>query len=150
MAKRTRRWVWWTGIAAVGALALYAGTWRMWALTVLTWSMYELCFCPTVCSVTAGEGRACHKDARGRLYACRAVPGHQQIKTEALWRLTGNPFARLRPTYGDGGGSPAHRRAPAPSGEHGSVEPNQRLMAYLAALALVVVVVQTVVGFAMT
>lgn len=140
MAKRTRRWVWWGGIAAVSAAAAYAGTWRMWALTVLLWSMYELCFCPTRCSVTAHEGRPCQNEARGRLYACTAVPAHQQIKTDALWRLTGVTYGQEVPA--------AHRKVPLTPAEHGSVEPGQRFMAYLAVLTVLATIVQTAVGLA--
>ena len=147
MAKRTRKWVWWSGIAALGATALYAGTWRMWALTVLIWSMYELCFCPTTCSVTVREGRPCRKEARGRLYACTTVPGHQQIKTDALWRLTGTPLTRLRVTYGQEVPA-AHRKVPLAPAEHGSVEPGQRVMAYLAVVTVLATIVQTAVGLA--
>jgi hypothetical protein len=144
MAIRTRgrAWAWWAGIAALGAAALYAGTWRMWALTVLIWSMYELCFCPTTCSVAAGDGRPCRNEARGRLYACTAIPAHQQLKTDALWRLTG--FARLRVTYV----SAAHRKVPLAPAEHGSVEPRQRIMAYVAVISGLATIVQTAVGLA--
>jgi hypothetical protein len=147
MAERTRQWVWWSGIAALGAVAVYVGTWRMWALTVLIWSMYELCFCPTTCSVTAREGRPCRNQAHGRLYACTIVPGHQQIKTDALWRLTGSPFARLRVTYGQDV-TAAHRKVPLTPAEHGSVEPGQRFMAYLSVVTVLATIVQTAVGLA--
>lgn len=149
MAKRTQKWLWWCGIATVGAAALYVGTWRMWALTVLTWSMYELCFCPTTCGVTAREGRPCRNPARGRLYACTKVPGHQQIKTDALWRLTGSPLARLRVTSGQDVPA-AHRKVPLTPAEQGSVEPGQRFMAYLAVVTVLATIVQTAVGLAVS
>jgi hypothetical protein len=147
MAKRVRRWVWWGGIGAVSATAAYAGTWRMWALTVLLWSMYELCFCPTRCGVTAREGRPCRNEAQGRLYACTAVPAHQQIKTDALWRLTGSRFTHLRATNGQEVPA-AHRKVPLAPAEHGSIEPGERFMAYLAVLTVLGTIVQTAVGLA--
>lgn len=143
MAQRIRgaaRPVWWAAIVALGAAALYAGTWRMWALTVLVWAMYELCFCPTTCSVATRDGTPCRNGARGRLYACTNVAAHQRLKTDALWRLTG----RLRLPRGDSAPA-AHRKAP---GEQGSVEPRERLMAYLAVLVAVATIVPTAVGLA--
>jgi hypothetical protein len=140
------RLAWWTGVALLGVAALYVGTWRVWALTVLTWSMYELCFCPTTCGVVTSGGDPCHNGARGRLFACTDVPGHQQVKADALWRPAGHhePTARLRVTPGDGT-PPAHRRARVPPAR-GSVESRQRLMAYLAVVGLVAVMVQAAVG----
>lgn len=153
MARRTRsqaQLAWWTGIAALGAFALFAGTWRLWALTVLVWSMYELCFCPTRCGVATREGDPCRNGARGHLFACTNVAGHQQIKTDALWRLPGrrSPMARLRPGYGHG--APSHRKTPLPpsSAEPGNVESNQRLMAYVAVVCVFAIVIQTAVGLA--
>ncbi|GLY83968.1 hypothetical protein Airi02_018970 [Actinoallomurus iriomotensis] len=130
----------------LGAFALFAGTWRLWALTALVWSMYELCFCPTRCGVATREGDACRNGARGRLFACTNVAGHQQLKTDALWRLPGrgNPLARLRPRYGDG--APSHRKTPAPPSH--AVEPNQRIVAYVAVVCVFAVVIQTAVGLA--
>lgn len=127
------RFAWWAGIGVLAACAAYAGTWQMWGLTVLTWSLYELCLCPTTCGVGARDGgRPCHRAARGRLFACAEVEGHQQAKTHALWRLS---VLRLRTTYGDGV-APAHRRAP------GRVEPRHRLLAYAAVLCVLVTTVQ--------
>ncbi|WP_329243263.1 hypothetical protein OG417_45595 [Actinoallomurus sp. NBC_01490] len=153
MAKRTRgqaQSAWWTGIAALGALALYTGTWRLWALTVLVWCMYELCFCPTRCGVATRDGDPCRNGARGRLYACTNVAGHQQLKTDALWHLPGRrgSLARLRPRYGHG--APSHRKTTSPpsSSEQGYVEPNQRIMAYLAVVCVFAIVIQTAVGLA--
>jgi hypothetical protein len=144
MAQRTRgaaRLAWWTAIAALGAAALYAGTWRLWALTVLVWAMYELCFCPTTCSVAIRDGTPCRNGARGRLYACTNVAAHQRLKTDALWHLTG----RLRLSRNE---SAAHRKAPLNATEQGSVEPGQRLMTYLAVLVAVALIVPTAVGLA--
>ncbi|GAA4486715.1 hypothetical protein GCM10023191_013500 [Actinoallomurus oryzae] len=152
MAKRTRgqaQSAWWTGIAALGALALYTGTWRLWALTVLVWCMYELCFCPTRCGVATRDGDPCRNGARGRLYACTNVAGHQQLKTDALWHLPGRgSLARLRPRYGHG--APSHRKTTSPpsSPEQGYVEPNQRIMAYVAVVCVFAIVIQTAVGLA--
>jgi hypothetical protein len=150
MPRRTRgpaRPAWWTGIAALAALALYAGTWRMWALTVLVWCMYELCFCPTRCGVSAREDAPCRNPVRGRLFACGDVAGHQQLKTDALWLR--NPLTRLRLTHGDGVAA-AHRKTPlTPSpAEQGDVEPNQRIMAYVAVVGVLAVMVQAAVGLA--
>lgn len=154
MANRTRaeaQLAWWTVIAALGAAALYVGTWRLWALTVLSWSLYELCFCPTTCSVATREGSPCRNGARGRLFACTNVAGHQRLKTDALWRLTGqrNPLSRLRVTHGASVPA-AHRKTPlTPSPpEHGYVEPNQRVMTYVAVICLVATSIQTAVGLA--
>jgi hypothetical protein len=124
----------------------------MWALAVLTWSMYELCFCPTTCAVAIREATPCRNPTRGRLFACTEVPAHQHLKTDALWHLPGhhNPLTRLRPTPSDGAPAAAHRKAPltpSPS-EHGYVEPTQRLMAYLAVIGLIATTVQTAVGLA--
>ena len=143
-----RRLAWWTGVGSCGVLALYAGTWRLWALTVLLWSLYELCFCPTTCGVTTGGGVACRNPAHGRLFACADVAGHQRSKTDALWRPTvrHEPAVRLRAPRGDGAPS-AHRRARLrPS--RASIAPRQRFMAYVAVTGLVVTVVQTAVGLA--
>jgi hypothetical protein len=118
----------------------------MWALTVLTWSLYELCLCPTSCGVATQGRRPCHRAARGRLFACTDVTSHQQLKTDALWRFNG---ARPRATYGDEM-APAHRKAPlAPSSEEqGSVATRQRLLAYVAVISMLVTIVQTAVGLA--
>ena len=118
----------------------------MWALTVLTWSLYELCLCPTTCGVTIQGRRPCHRAARGCLFACTDVEAHQQLKTDALWRFSG---ARLRTTYDDEM-APAHRKAPlAPSAEErGSVAPRQRLLAYVAVIGMLATAVQTAVGLA--
>jgi hypothetical protein len=154
MARRTRsqaQSAWWTGIAVSGAAALYVGSWRLGSLTVLIWALYELCFCPTKCSVATREGGPCRNSARGRLFACTNVARHQQLKTDALWRLTGqrNPLARFRVTYGEGVPA-AHRKAPlTPSpAEHGYVEPNQRIVAYVAVVCVVAITIQTAVGLA--
>jgi hypothetical protein len=139
---------WWTGFTALGAAAAYAGTWRLWALTVLAWSTYELCFCPTTCGVTTQESGPCRNPARGRMFACLGVPGHQRLKTEALWRLTGRlstlprPRARARRA--------AHRKAPltpAPA-EVVYIQPNQRVLAYLAVTGVVVTTIEAAVGLA--
>jgi hypothetical protein len=143
-----RRLAWWTGVALLGIVALYAGTWRLWALTVLLWSLYELCFCPTSCGVTTGGEASCRNAARGRLFACTDVPCHQRSKTDALWRPTvrHEPASRLRLPPGEGVQA-AHRRARlAPS--RASIAPRQRFMAYVAVIGLVVTVVQTAVGLA--
>src|SRR3569833_380546 len=150
MARRTRgqaQPAWWTGIAALGALALYAGTWRLWALTVLVWSLYELCFCPARCGVAIGDGAPCRNGVRGRLFACPDVASHQQLKTDALWRLCGqrNPLARLRLTYGEGVPA-AHRKTPLAPSEQGHVEPNQRIMVYAAVVCVFAVIAWTAVG----
>jgi hypothetical protein len=154
MAKRGRsqaHLAWWTGMAAVAATAAYAGTWRMWALAVLAWSMYELCFCPTTCGVAIRDGTACRNPARGRLFACTGVTTHQHLKTDALWHLPGqqNPLTRLRKPAGAGAPA-AHRKAPlTPSpAEHGYVERNQRVMAYLAVASVVVTTIEAAVGLA--
>jgi hypothetical protein len=144
MARRQDRFAWWAGIAALGASAVYVGTWRMWALTVLTWSLYELCLCPTICAVAVEGGRPCHRAARGRLFACTEIETHQQLKTDALWRFTGS-----RAAYADEV-APAHRKAPlraSPDGQ-GSVAPRQRLLAYLAVVSMIATIVQTAVGLA--
>ncbi len=140
MARRTwsqARLAWWAGIAALCAAAVYAGTWRMWALTVLVWSLYELCFCPTSCGVATRDGGPCRNGARGRLFACTDVTGHQQLKTDALWRPAG--VARLRLTDVPA----AHRKAPLHSAGSASVEPAQRLIAYAAVLSLVATIAWT-------
>lgn len=146
MARRQDRFAWWAGIAALGASAVYVGTWRMWALTVLTWSLYELCLCPTICAVAVQGGRPCHRAARGRLFACTEIESHQQLKTDALWRFNGS---RAREPY-PGGVAPAHRKAPLTpsSDDQGSVAPRQRLLAYLAVISMIATIVQTAVGLA--
>lgn len=130
----------------LGASAMYVGTWRMWALTVLTWSLYELCLCPTICAVAVQGGRPCHRAARGRLFACTEIETHQQLKTDALWSFNGS---RARVTYPDGV-APAHRKAPptAPLNEQGTVAPRQRLLAYVAVISMIATIVQTAVGLA--
>jgi hypothetical protein len=143
-----RRLAWWTGVALCGVVALYSGTWRLWALTVLLWSLYELCFCPTTCGVATGGGAACRNATHGRLFGCAHVPGHQRSKTDALWRPTvrHEPASRLRLPPSDGAPA-AHRRARlTPS--RASIAPRQRFMAYVAVIGLVVTVVQTAVGLA--
>jgi hypothetical protein len=146
MARRRDRFAWWAGIAVLGASAVYAGTWRMWALTVLAWSLYELCLCPTTCAVAVRGGRPCHRAARGRLFACTEIETHQQLKTDALWRFTGS---RARATYADGM-APAHRKAPptAAPDEQGTVAPRQRLLVYVAVISVIATMVQTAVGLA--
>ena len=146
MARREARFAWWAAIGVLGACAVYVRTWQMWALAVLTWSFYELCLCPTTCGVAIGGSRPCHRAARGRLFACAEVEGHQQLKTDALWRLSGG---RLRATYGNGV-TPAHRKAPlTPSTDrHGSLRPEHRLLAYAAVISMLATIVQTAVGLA--
>lgn len=139
------RFAWWAGIGALAGCAAYAGTWQLWGLTVLTWSLYELCLCPTTCGVVAQDGgRPCHRSARGRLFACAEVADHQQVKTDALWRLSG---VRPRATYG-GGVAPAHRKTPLAPPGHGTVESRHRLLAYAAVLSVLVTAVQATVALA--
>lgn len=140
MARREAPFAWWAGIGVLAGCAAYAGNWRLWGLTVLTWSLYELCLCPTTCGVTLDGARPCHRFARGRLFACADVDGHQQVKTDALWR----GGIRLRATYG----GPAHRKAPLAPPGHGSVEPRHRLLAYAAVLSVLVTAVQATVALA--
>jgi hypothetical protein len=143
---------WWTGITALGAAAAYTGTWRLWALTVLAWSTYELCFCPTTCGVTTHESGPCRNPARGRMFACLGVPGHQRLKTEALWRLTGHlsTLPRSRPGARPRARRAAHRKAPltpAPV-EQVYIQPNQRVLTYLAVTGVVVTTIEAAVGLA--
>jgi hypothetical protein len=145
MARREARFAWWAGIGVLAAGAAYVGTWQLWALTVLTWSLYELCLCPTTCGVaTRDGGRPCHRVARGRLFACAEVEGHQQVKTDALWRLN---TVRPRATYGNGV-APAHRKARLAQSGHGSVEPRHRLLAYAAVISVLVTTVQAAAALA--
>ena len=141
MARREAPFAWWAGIGLLGGCAAYVETWQLWALTALTWSLYELCLCPTTCGVaTRDGGRPCHRAARGRLFACADVEGHQQVKTDALWRLNA---LRPRPTYGSGDGvAPSHRKARLAPHGHGSVEPHHRLLAYAAVISMLVTTVQ--------
>ena len=143
-----RRLAWWIGVASLGVVALFAGTWRLWALTVLLWSLYELCFCPTTCGVATGGGAACRNAVRGRLFACADVPCHQRSKTDALWRPTvrHEPASRLRLPSGEGAQAAHRRERLAPS--RASIAPRQRFIAYVAVIGLVVTVVQTAVGLA--
>ena len=137
---------WWTGITALGATAAYAGTWRLWALTVLAWSTYQLCFCPTTCGVATHEGGPCRNPARGRMYACQTAPGHQRLKTDALWGLTGHLHRLPRPRSRRA----AHRKSSlTPSMvEHGYIHPNQRVLTYLAVTGAVVTTIEAAVGLA--
>jgi hypothetical protein len=138
------RLAWWAAIAALGVVAFSVGTWRPWALTLLLWALYELCFCPTTCGVIVRQAGPCQNPARGHLFACTDIGGHQQLKTDALWRLTGS---RLRPTYG---GTPpaAHRRTPVRPPASATVEPARRILTYAAVLGVLATVVQTAVGLA--
>jgi hypothetical protein len=151
MANRRRsrtQAAWWTALAALAATAAYVGTWRVWALTVLTWSMYELCCCPTICGVATREATPCGNPARGRLFACTEITAHQRLKADALWHLTG--LTRLRSPRSAGAPAAAHRKAPlipSPS-EHGYVRPAHRAMTYLAVIGLVATTIQTAVGLA--
>ncbi|GAB2824153.1 hypothetical protein GCM10027176_30820 [Actinoallomurus bryophytorum] len=132
----------------LGVAALYVGTWRLWALTVLLWSLYELCFCPTTCGIATGGGAVCRNATHGRLFACTHVPGHQRSKTDALWRPTVRHEPGSRPRLPQSDGAPAAHRRARLTPSRASIAPRQRLMAYAAVIGLAVTVVQTAVGLA--
>ncbi|MEU6036260.1 hypothetical protein ABZ801_12700 [Actinomadura sp. NPDC047616] len=92
--RRESALVWW---GAFAVLLVAAGWWRSWRLALLAlllWCLYELVLVPTICRVATRQGYSCREPARGRLFACSS--GHQQVKTDALWRLVGlrNPLRR--------------------------------------------------------
>jgi hypothetical protein len=148
MGRRRRRWresalVWWAGFGLLLATAWWLGSWRVALLTLLLWCGYEFLLVPTVCRVMPREGFSCREPVRGRLFAC--TPAHQQVKTDALWRLVGlhNPFRR--------------RTAPDPNRQTGTVvySPKvrgrlaqaDRTVILLASAGTVVTIVGMVYGF---
>jgi hypothetical protein len=127
-----------------GAAALSFGTWRLWALVVLMWSLYELCFCPTSCGIVTRGENPCRRGVHGRLFAC--TEDHQRVKTDALWRPAGHHRPVARVAHGEGS-PPAHRRARM-TPVTGTVELRHRVITYAAVLGLVAAAVQSAVGLA--
>jgi hypothetical protein len=96
-----RRWrehpsVWWVGFTGLGIGVWLTRSWRAALLLLLLWCLYQFCLVPTVCRIRTRQGFSCAEHVRGRLFAC--TPAHQEVKNDALWRLTGlrNPFRRAR------------------------------------------------------
>ncbi|SEG85946.1 hypothetical protein SAMN04489712_118114 [Thermomonospora echinospora] len=92
MGRRRRRsresaLVWWAGFGLLLAAAGWQRSWRLALLTLLLWCGYEFLLVPTICRVMTRQGFSCREPVRGRLFAC--TPAHQQVKTDALWRLVG-------------------------------------------------------------
>jgi hypothetical protein len=104
MGRRRRRWrepafAWWIAFACVGLAALLLNSWRLAALLLLLWCLYEFCFVPTVCRIITRQGHSCVEPVRGRLFAC--TPEHQSVKADALWRTAGLSNPRRRPAEPD-------------------------------------------------
>jgi hypothetical protein len=94
---------WWIGFAVLGLAAWSQRSWRVALLLLLLWCLYEFCLVPAICRITTRQGYSCVEPVRGRLFGCTA--GHQELKTDALWRLAGlrNPFRTPRePDVPDG------------------------------------------------
>lgn len=111
MGRRRRRrrepeYIWWVAFGGLGVVAWFVGSWRLGLILILAWCLYEFALVPTVCRVMTRQGFACHEPVRGRLYACSSA--HQQVKSDALWRL-----ARVR--------NPLRRPAADPNRETGVV-----------------------------
>ncbi|ACY96251.1 hypothetical protein Tcur_0656 [Thermomonospora curvata DSM 43183] len=88
--------VWWAAFALLLGAAWWLRSWRLALLTLLLWCGYEFLLVPTICRVSTRQGFSCREPVRGRLFAC--TPAHQEVKTDALWRLVGlsNPFRKKR------------------------------------------------------
>ncbi|GAA4234793.1 hypothetical protein GCM10022254_40510 [Actinomadura meridiana] len=129
---------WWALFAAVGLVALWAGSWRVALLGLLMWCLYEFILVPGQCRVVSHQGHPCAERVRGRLFACG--PDHQQLKNDSLWRLVGlrNPFQKDDPDSGAVVHSPYAR---------GRLPQTDRALIALAALGTVATLIGMVYGF---
>jgi hypothetical protein len=136
---------WWGAIATLLVLAWQIGELQLWVLPVLTWVLYELCYCPTTCGVETVRGHPCRKRTRGRLYACAAEPSHRGLKWEAIKGLMGirksaappirTAAQNTRPPQTTGSVA-----APGPA----TLDPRQSAMFYLTVVATIAGVIQTI------
>jgi hypothetical protein len=139
--------VWWVGFALWAVAVAWFWSWRLAALGLLVWCLYQFLLVPTLCRVLTRQGAACTEPVRGRLFACRAE--HQRLKNGALWRLAGlkDPFREKNPPPPDPNRetgqvvvSPAIR---------GRLVPRDRLLIVLAALGTLGTVIAMVAGYAL-
>jgi hypothetical protein len=86
--------LYWAVFAVLLMAAFSLNSWRVGLFALMLWCFYEFLVVPTVCRVSLREGYTCNKPVRGRPLAC--TPAHQQVKTDALWRLAGlrNPLRK--------------------------------------------------------
>lgn len=92
--------VWWMVFTGLGLAALWWWSWRILLIELALWCLYEVAIVPKDCKVQPnGAPQPCGEPVRGRAFGCGKA--HQEIKNDALWRLTGlrgNPLRRQPPT----------------------------------------------------
>jgi hypothetical protein len=136
---------WWAAIALLALVPWQVGKTQLWLLPILVWGYYELCACPTVCSVRTTRAGLCRNPASGRLYACREQPAHARLKNDAFLRLLG--MRRSHPLLA----SPARWPRGDPAGrEHasdrGTVQSRQALMVFLTVTGTIAGTIQSLLA----
>jgi hypothetical protein len=134
---------WWAGIALLAAVVGFSQIWQLWIIPLLTWIVYELCYCPTNCGVQTNRGEPCRNHATGRLYAC-SLTVHRTMKNRALLDLLPIMAERRRQFRQ----MPEGGAAATETAEQVSLEPHQRVMVYLIAVTSVVMTVYLVLTIA--
>jgi hypothetical protein len=133
----------WAVTAVLAVIAWRAGHLQLWLLPLLFWVYYELCLCPTTCSIQTTSGGLCRNAASGRLYACTAQPSHSRWKNDAFIRMLG--IRRDSPAP-----APANGAAPAESADFGpenaTIESRQTLAVLLIVLSGLVGIVVAVLA----
>ncbi|TYB40921.1 hypothetical protein [Actinomadura chibensis] len=140
LPRRESALVWWALFAAFAGVALWLHSWRIALLGLLTWCLYQFLLVPTLCRVLKVQGHPCTKRVRGRLFACG--PAHQQLKSDALWRLVWlrNPFQKGDVEHEPGG-------VVYSSDVRGRLTPVDRTLIVLALLGTIGTLVGMVYGF---
>jgi hypothetical protein len=87
--RQKRLIVWWVAIVVLAVVPWQLEATQLWILPILAWGYYELCACPTMCSIRTSRGGLCRNPTLGRLYACGSQPSHTALKNDAYLRLLG-------------------------------------------------------------
>jgi hypothetical protein len=136
---------WWVAIVLLSLVPWQAGEMQLWLLPILVWGYYELCACPTVCSVRTMRGGLCRNPAFGRLYACREQPAHARLKNDAFLRLLlmrrSHPLL-ASPARGPRGGQASRERA----SDRATVQSRQALMVFLTVAGTIAGVIQSLLA----
>jgi hypothetical protein len=145
--------VWWAAFALWAVAVVWFWSWRLAALGLLVWCLYQFLLVPTLCRIMTRQGAACMEPVRGRLFACRVE--HQRLKTGALWRLAGltDPFMRrsepVRPDPNQETGSNRETGQVVVSPAiRGRLDPRDRLLIVLAAAGTLVTTLVMIYSYA--
>lgn len=125
---------WWLMFAVLTAIGVFTWNWRLLLFTLLLWSFYEFCLVRTRCRVKTRQGFECVEPVRGRLFA--HDERHQGPKNDGLWMLIG----RKNPYYKPSISEPNRDTGVVlvSSRVRGRLDPQDRLIIYLATLGTVV------------